>query len=199
MVRLGTSCDPSEVERRAEELGAPVGAVLGREISPMLCAQADRPARSIFDGSGWLYELKLDGVRIVVDRDGDRVGLTYRKARDATPHYPEVVDAVRALREERLVLDGEIVAFDERGHPDFQRLARRIHQDRPRSVAAMMSEVPVVLLVFDLLAVGARDLRGLPLATRKSLLRAVVEDGGPLRVLDHLEGGGEALFEMCRR
>ena len=197
-----------DLELEAASLGAAAAEVDGRSISPMLCAQPEGAlglsAEQLLAAPGWLYELKLDGVRIIVDRRDDDVALTYRKSRDATPHYPEVVSAIRALGPRRLVLDGEVVAFDETGRPNFQRLAQRIHLDRPREVAAAMARVPVTYLAFDLLAIGERDLRALPLAVRKALLAALLGpradgDAGTVRMLDHLDSGGASLFEMCRR
>src|SRR5262249_34988617 len=146
-----------QMEKRAAELGAPARRFDGRKIAPMLCS---------FDGAkaaepGWLYELKLDGVRIIADKVGDSVTLHYRRSRDATRSYPEVVRAVRALAAKRAVLDGEIVAFDATGKPNFQRLGTRIHAMHEFEVRRSVLEVPVVFMVFDLLALGERDLRSL--------------------------------------
>jgi bifunctional non-homologous end joining protein LigD len=184
----------AELVARAEAWGAPVGEVRAQELTPMLCA---------LEGAGLaeeerLYELKLDGVRIIADKRGDAVSLRYRTRRAATVSYPEIARAVRALSPERVVLDGEIVAFDEQGKPSFQRLAPRIHAQRPRDVLAAQAQVPVSYLVFDLLQIGDRCLLELPLTQRKALLKDLIRGAGLLRALDHLEGHGQALFELCR-
>ncbi len=183
----------SELEARAAALGAPIGDVNAERLSPMLCASTEVP----LDDAGRLYELKLDGVRIVADRRGDAVELRYRKHRSATAAYPEIARAVRALPAPRLVLDGEIVAFDESGRPSFQLLGRRIHLTRPHDVTLAATDVPVSYVVFDLLQLGERDLRPLPLVARKRLLTALLPGKGLLRVLDHLDGDGRALFAFC--
>ncbi|MEZ4262129.1 MAG: DNA ligase D [Polyangiaceae bacterium] len=190
--------EASEVERRAAELGGEASPVDGRRIAPMLCAQDDTK-ETILSRPGWVYELKLDGVRIIADKHGDRVSLAYRKARDATLTYPEIAEALRLVGERRLVLDGEIVAFDEGGKPNFQRLARRIHLSSDRDVYLARRAVPVSYVVFDVLAVGAYDVRKLPLASRRELLELAFAgiDDGPVRVHPQLDDG-KALFALCR-
>ncbi len=184
-----------DIEAEAARLGAPTRRVEGPKVSPMLCASDGAPTSA----EGWLYELKLDGVRIIAGKEGDEVTLTYRSARDTTAAYPEVARAVRALATPRAVLDGEIVAFDDKGHPNFQRLGQRIHLTRPADVQRAMLAVPVVFMLFDLVAIGDRDLSPLPLVQRKRLLRRLVPAAGVMRVLDHLEGDGEALLAFCRQ
>lgn len=183
-----------ELVQHAADAGAPVGALSVDRFTPMLCAtdggKLDDPAR--------LYELKLDGVRIVADKHGRSVALRYRNGRPATATYPEVVRAVAALAPERLVLDGEVVAFDADGRPSFAAIAPRIHADKPLDVLRAQAEVPVTYLAFDVLAIGDRDLTSVPLHERKRLLAEVVRGRGLVRRLDHLEGNGEALFAFCR-
>jgi bifunctional non-homologous end joining protein LigD len=184
----------AELVARAAEAGAPLGQVAVDRFMPMLCAtdggKLDDPAR--------LYELKLDGVRIVADKHGRSVALRYRNGRPATAAYPEIVRAVAALAPERLVLDGEVVAFDAEGRPSFAAIAPRIHADKPLDVLRAQAEVPVTYLAFDVLAIDDRDLTSLPLHARKGLLAEVVRGRGMVRALDHLEGNGEALFAFCR-
>lgn len=181
---------------RAESLGAPAGDVDVPKLEPMLCALVDEPE---LEADGWLYELKLDGVRIVADKRGPDVRLFYRSGRGATASYPEIAHALGKLPLSRVVLDGEIVSFDAAGRPSFSRLARRIHVERPTDVRLARSEVPVVYLVFDLLALEGHDLRALPLARRKELLAGTIRGRGFVRALDHIEKNGRALYDLCVR
>ncbi|MCC6555254.1 MAG: DNA ligase D [Polyangiaceae bacterium] len=195
------------LEETAATLGAPLRAP-GRPapVAPMLCALRDAsPA-----GPGWIHELKLDGVRLIATKEppgpgaapGSRaarsVSLTGRRRTDITGTYPEIARAVEALAARRAVLDGEIVALDDQGQPSFQRLARRIHLQRDADVRLAALEVPVLYVVFDLLAIGDRDLRPLPLFARKELLRRLVPAPGIVRALDYVEEDGEALLAFCR-
>lgn len=187
-------------EELARYLGAPTSSLDGTKIVPMLCEREEAGER-VLSREGWLFELKLDGVRVIADKRGDAVSLTYRKLRDATRSYPEIADAVRALSDARLVLDGEIVAFDEHGRPDFQRLGHRIQMDASKRPARAPAFVPVVYVVFDVLALGPYDLRGFPLEARKEVLARVIPaegtPGGSIRRHPTFESGVE-LFRLCQ-
>jgi bifunctional non-homologous end joining protein LigD len=182
-----------EITREARELGARPLPESADKWTPMLSAQSGAK----LDQPGYLYELKLDGVRILAHRDQQNVALRYRTSRSATESYPEVARAVRAMAPQQLVLDGEIVAFDDNGRPDFQRLGPRIHATRAHEARRAAREVPVCYVLFDLLAIGGLDLRGLPLRERKRLLARVAPGKGLVRVLDHLENDGRPLWEFC--
>jgi bifunctional non-homologous end joining protein LigD len=183
----------AEIEKDALSWGAKQGALDGRTLSPMLCTLGDVPK-----DAGWLHELKLDGVRVVATKDARGVDLFYRSGRSASASYPEVVRATQALAPTSVVLDGEIVSFDESGKPSFERLASRIHATPRADLRHALGETPVVFVVFDLLAIGGTVLLDLPLSQRKALLARLVPGNGVLRALDHLDGGGDKLFAFCR-
>lgn len=176
----------------AKHLGAPAAHVDGTRLYPMLC---EREAKeSSLAQKGWLYELKLDGVRVVADKRGTTVRLGYRKLRDATEAYPEIAAALARMTEERLVLDGEIVAFDDQGRPDFQRLQTRIH-----GLARRTKPEPVMYVVFDVLAVGDHDVRGFPIEARKEILGAVMDGVDPTFLRAHSTfPEGQTLFALCK-
>lgn len=175
-------------------LGAPAAPLAAGEVEPMLAETAEAP----FSRKGFLFELKLDGFRAIAGKDGPRVALHYRRGREASDAFPELVAALRALPAERCVLDGEICVLDEQGRPSFQRLQRRALRTRPRDLAIVAKESPAALLCFDLLAAEGRDLRGLPLLERKRLLRLLLPAEGPLACVDHLEEQGAALFARAK-
>ena len=183
----------ARLEKAAFEVGAKRAKLDGRKLSPMLCTLGDVP-----DQAGFLYELKLDGVRIVATKDEQGLDLFYRSGRSANASYPEVIRAIVALAAKRIVLDGEIVAFDDAGKPNFEKLATRIHASPRSDLRRALIEVPVVFVVFDLLAVGDADLVDLPLVVRKELLAKLLPAPGVLRALDHLDSGGDKLFQFCR-
>jgi bifunctional non-homologous end joining protein LigD len=184
-----------ELEARARNLpGARPGRPDGSKIVPMLCAASGAK----LENKEFLYELKLDGMRALGQKDGPKVALTNRKLRDYTAIYPEITRAIAALPARRVVLDGEVVAFDAAGKPNFQRLAQRIHLTRGHEIRLQMIETPVVFMVFDLLAFGDTDLMEVPLAQRKALLGGLLHGAGVLRRLDHLEGNGQPLLDFCR-
>lgn len=160
---------------------------------PMVCATEGAPARS----PDFLYELKLDGVRIIAEKDADDVRLTYRSGRITTRNYADVARSVSKLIVPRVVLDGEIVAFDEAGRPTFGRLAPRIQARKQRDILQAEAEVPVVYMVFDVLEVGNHNLRAAPIEERKALLSRFLPALGLTRPLDHIVERGDALFQLC--
>lgn len=183
-----------KLEADAAALGAPLAAIDTRTLRPMLCAMDGVS----LDDADRLYELKLDGARIVAAKHGGVVVLRYRNGRLCTQTFPEIARAIARLPAESCVLDGEVVAFDAAGRPRFGRLAPRLMSARPDEILRASAEVPVAYLTFDLLALGGRSLLAVPLRERKALLAKVVRGRGLVRALDHLEGHGRALFDFCR-
>lgn len=161
--------------------------------SPMLATLSDRRD---FPQS-WIFERKLDGIRVLAVREHGKVTLRSRSGRRLDATYPEIIDALAAQDCADFTVDGEIVAYSH-GRTDFARLQQRMGLTRPADVAK--SNVVVTYYVFDLLRLDGVDVRRLPLRTRKSLLRRSVASKGPLRFCTHRnEGGPELLADACRR
>jgi bifunctional non-homologous end joining protein LigD len=179
----------------AASLGAKPGRIHSAELVPMLCSTKGGELAE----KGRIYELKLDGVRIIAHKQPDGVALRYRSLRPAAMNYPEVARAVRALAPDEVVLDGEIVTFDDHGRPSFQRLAPRIQARRPVDVNQARISCPINYVVFDLLQLGPYDLRPLPLVERKRLLKKLLPGKGVIWVNDHVADDGRSLYEWCRR
>jgi bifunctional non-homologous end joining protein LigD len=177
-----------EVLRALADARVPKRAVA--DVEPMLCQTAD----SAFSSKDWLYELKYDGFRMMAHGGAGQAKLRYRSGLDPTDRYPEITSAVRALPLHEVVLDGEVVALDPEGKPDFHKLSFRGQMHRTSEIQRAALASPVTYIVFDLLAAGGHDLRGLPLVERKTILRRILPDIGPLRYSDHIEEHGEALL-----
>jgi len=160
------------------------------DFAPMLASERARP----FSAAGWLFELKIDGFRLLATRR-DRCLLRFRRGTEVTSRFPEVAQAIESLGVRSLALDGELAQLGADGRPDFEAMQRRglAHGREPwRGPSA-------TLFAFDLLALDGRDLRTLPLRDRKRLLREVLPTAGPVRYLDHVETDGELLFEIAAR
>ncbi|HSE93382.1 MAG TPA: non-homologous end-joining DNA ligase, partial [Methylomirabilota bacterium] len=183
------AADPAALRARLARVRAPRGEIPASQ-SPMLATLVDR----VPPGPGWLFEVKYDGVRVIARREGTRVTLAGRNGQDFTPRYPELIEALRALTVERFVLDGEVVAVDERGRPSFQRLQNRMHLTRPVDVARARETVPVSAVFFDALALDGHDLRALPLAERKACLALVLPSRGVVRYGGHVAERGDAFL-----
>jgi DNA ligase D-like protein (predicted ligase) len=150
-----------------------------------------------FSDPNWIFERKLDGVRTIVCRDGDRVELFSRNHKSINASYPEIVAALAGQPLDAFVGDGEVVAFDGR-QTSFAKLQGRIHQTRPEQIER--SGVQVFLYLYDVLVVGDRDVTRLPQRDRKRLLRSAFAFTGPLRYSAHRNTTGENYYsEACSR
>lgn len=167
----------------------------GDDVKLMLCETSEKP----FTKEGWVFELKLDGWRLLAERRGTEARLLSRNGLDLSASFPEVVRSLRALPMTNAIIDGEVVCLDERGHPNFQRLQQRARLRRPLDIRRAAVESPATLYAFDLPSLEGYDLRTLPLVERKAVLARVVPPAGPLRYLDHIEKQGEAFFGQVER
>jgi len=193
-MRAATEVGHGVFRELAESGAPPLTCALEAASFPLSFAKiAEKP----FDGADWLFELKLDGVRTLAIREGERVRLFGRNGRDITHRYPEVKLALSKLPFDRFVLDGEIVALDDQGRSNFQLLQRRMHAEDSGQIARMSLAMPVVCWAFDLLAFGGYDLRPLPLERRKQILAQRVRGEGPVRYSDHVIGRGRDFFALA--
>jgi bifunctional non-homologous end joining protein LigD len=154
------------------------------------------PADEAFTREGWLFELKLDGYRLIASKSKGEALLLTRNGNDYTEVFPEIARAVRALPVDDCIIDGEVVVCDAKGMPSFAMLQRRGTLSSPIEIKRAAVELPATFYVFDLLAFEDYDLRSLPLSERKQFLVDVVPKIGPLRALDHIETEGEAFLEQ---
>jgi bifunctional non-homologous end joining protein LigD len=192
-LQAGPSPD-SGIRQDLERLGATRAAVRPSTVRLMLAESRDQP----FSAPEWLFELKLDGYRALAVRDAG-AQLLSRNGNDLSLCFPEIIQALRALPFERLVLDGELVALDDSGRPSFQRLQQRAQLRRSLDIRHASVESPVTYFAFDLLGLYDFDLRPLPLAERKTLLSRVVPGAGMVRSLDHFTAEGEILYQQVRK
>ena len=166
------------------------------EASQIMLAET---AEGAFSDPGWLFELKLDGYRLLAARRDGSARLISRNGNDLSACFPEVIRALAALPVSRFLLDGEVVALDEAGRPSFQRLQQRGKLTRSLDIRRGMIDNPVTFFAFDLLAVDDFDVRPLPLTSRKEVLDKLLPPAGLIRRLDYFEGEGEALYQQVQK
>jgi bifunctional non-homologous end joining protein LigD len=163
---------------------------LPRDLAPMLATAGTLPP----DDDDWAYEVKWDGVRAQVAVEDGVVRLTSRAGNDVTSGYPEL-QALGAAVAGPVLLDGEVVALDEAGRPDFGLLQARMHVRGPRP--ELLRRVPVSLVLFDLLA--APDLLvDLPYDTRRARLDALALAGASWQTPASFVREGAALAQATR-
>jgi bifunctional non-homologous end joining protein LigD len=166
--------DPSGVQ------GARRGA-LPKKPSPQLATAVTRPP----EGSGWLFEPKLDGYRVLCRKDGRDVKALTRRGNDWTSEFATIADAIRSLPCNAALIDGEAVVYDSKGITSFQRLQNALKGDSSQ----------IALVAFDLLHLDGWDLTRVPLVERKALLERLLE-GAPaaVRYGEHVTEDGPKFF-----
>src|SRR4051812_24068806 len=147
-------------------------------LEPPILPQLAKSAKDLPDGDGWVYEPKWDGFRTIVFRDGDEVYLQSRNGKPMNRYFPEVVESVRQMERDRLVMGGEIVVVVD-GIQEFDLLGQRIHPAESR-VRMLAEQWPAAYVAFDLLAEDDDALMELPLGERRERLVAAV--GKPIEI-----------------
>lgn len=148
---------------------------VGRPVQPMLAHTASSVTEAVDRLGPCAVEEKLDGIRVQVHRDGDRVRAFTRTLDDITDRLPELVTAVAALETGRFILDGEVIALGDDGRPrPFQETAARVGSRR--DVAAAAAGVPIVPVFFDALSADGEDLLDLPYTERHTALARLVPE-----------------------
>ncbi|WP_104116596.1 ATP-dependent DNA ligase [Arthrobacter sp. B1805] len=193
-----TSDSPSR-HAEAARSSAGVRASGAGVIRPMLATLGSE--NGIADPDEWAYEMKWDGVRCIATvRDG-RVTLASRNGIDTTVTYPEIGDLGEYLSADSAVLDGEIVALNGKGRPDFSLLQTRMKLTHTAEIAAARRTTPVSLMLFDLLELDGNDLTGLEYCQRRELLEKAVDEAedGHIQVPPALDATLEEAVEASRQ
>jgi len=172
----------------------PVARPMPRTIHPMLSETIDKA----FDDPAWLFEIKWDGYRAIAFVEDGKLKLVSRNQIDLTSKYPELAEIPNQLHAKTAILDGEIVALDEKGRASFSLLQQRSGFRIAGKRAKPRAEVPVLYYAFDLLYLDGRDWRAMPLEQRKQELASRITEGGVLRYSDHFAERGTALLTMVR-
>jgi len=174
---------------KREEAGVPAGAVKAKlplAFAPQLAVLVDEPPA----GSGWTYEVKFDGYRLLARIDGDDVRLFTRNGNDWTSRLEALRDEVASLRIASAWLDGEIVVLDANGNPSFQSLQNAFDARKTSDI---------VYFAFDAPHFGGYDLTRVPLAERRRVLRAALErnPSGFIRFSESFEGPVRRLLDSA--
>jgi bifunctional non-homologous end joining protein LigD len=141
-----------------------------RDLRPMQAASAKDLPR---DQENWGFELKWDGMRVLLVVEGGALGMTSRRGNDVTARYPELRPLADTLADKEVVLDGEIVALDDDGRPSFEHLQPRMHVGSPSVARRLASERPVVCMLFDILWLDGHSTCDLPYTERRQLLEGL--------------------------
>ena len=156
-------------------------------VEPMKAKLADQLPK----GGNRIYELKFDGIRLIAVKTDKKVSLLSRNKNELAGRFPEIVEAVKNLSARECVIDGEVVALDEKGRSSFQLLQAREMEGR---------KSPVYFYAFDLLQLDGKSLIALPLETRRNVLEKLCADtGDPIRYSGAIGEDARALLEEVKR
>jgi bifunctional non-homologous end joining protein LigD len=161
-----------------------------KSVEAMHCETEDKA----FTRDDWVFELKLDGYRLIASKSRGEALLLTRNGNDYTGVFPEIARAIKSLPFDEFIIDGEVVCLDAKGIPSFSRLQQRGRLSSPMDIRRAVVEFPATFYAFDLLAFEDFDVRPVPLVRRKELLKDAVPALGILRYLDHIEAEGEAFL-----
>jgi len=155
-------------------------------ISPQLATLEEQPPV----GDQWLHELKFDGYRMLCHINKGKVKFWSRNKKDWTHKFPRLGKVLQSFPVTTAILDGEVVAVDEKGRASFQKLQQ----------ALKTGDAGFIFHLFDLVYVDGFNLTRTPLLERKRLLEELVasqDPKGPLRYSDHMEGNGAKFFQQA--
>jgi bifunctional non-homologous end joining protein LigD len=160
-------------------------------ILPMLAKLGSLPS----DERRYGFEIKWDGIRAISHYAPGRFRIESRNLNDITAQYPELRRLGRQLGSRDTVLDGEIVAFDDRGRPSFERLQQRMHLTREAEIRRRAESVPVRYMLFDVLYLEGHSLMGKPYEERREALESMRLEGPSWQTPRYHRGEGAALRE----
>ncbi len=192
IARKAAKTPPAKTPRASRRSQAPplAGNLRGAKAAPMpdfidpcLATLKDKaPA-----GDKWIHEIKYDGYRVQAHRDADRVALYTRRGHDWTDRFGPIAGQVAKLAVNNVIVDGEVVAVDASGKPDFALLQEELAAGQGHRL---------LYYIFDLLYLDGFDLRAVPLIERKHVLHQLLQDPsqGPVVFSEHMEAGGESMF-----
>ncbi|HYL07547.1 MAG TPA: non-homologous end-joining DNA ligase [Candidatus Udaeobacter sp.] len=158
-----------------------------KTLVPMLAKLADKLPTP---DKGWGFEFKWDGIRAVAFVEGGRVRLQSRTGEDITPRYPEIHPMGRALGSRDVILDGEIVALDDKGRPSFEQIQQRMGLTADNEVRRKMKDVPVTYMLFDVMWQDGHSQVERPYTERRAVLASLKLSGASWQTPPYEVGGG---------
>ncbi len=163
------------------------------EIQPMLSKTSRKPPL----GEDYVYEVKWDGIRVMIALDEGALTIRSRSQRDITHLFPELLIPEKVFRATSALFDGEIVCLDSEGKPHFKNVISRMHQTHAGSIERSSKTNPVHCYLFDCLYLDGRPIVSEPLSRRREWLQDAIKKETPFRVSEIIEDG-HALFQAAK-
>jgi bifunctional non-homologous end joining protein LigD len=167
-----------------------------KRIEPMMAKLVAKPP---VPDEAWGFEFKWDGIRAEAYVEGGTVRLVSRSGEIVTARYPEVHAMGRALGSKEVILDGEIVALDDKGRPSFEEIQQRMGLTSETEIRRKMKEVPVTYMLFDVMWQDGRSLLNDAYVDRRKKLEALKLKGASWQTPPYEKGGGPAMLDASRK
>ncbi len=161
-------------------------------LEPMLARSSESTPKPDAD---WGFEFKWDGIRALAYVEGGTVKLISRSGENVTPRYPEIHAMGRALGSREVVLDGEVVALDEKGRPSFEEIQQRMGLTSETDIRRKMKVVPVTYMIFDVIWQDGHSLLEVAYAERRRRLASLKLAGASWQTPPFEKGGGQTMLE----
>ena len=188
-----SSAKPRAKSKVGEPCAKARAARMPATIKPMLATLVDES----FSDPDWVFETKWDGFRSVCFLHDGRVRLVSRNQIEMTPQYPELENLAKQFKAKQAVIDGEIVALDEKGMPRFQLLQPRV--GRKSGLSALRGKGQIVYYVFDLIYCDGYDLTSCTLLERKAMLEKILRPATFVKYAEHIEAEGDLFFKEIEK
>jgi len=166
------------------------------KIVPMMARLEEKVPRP---DDSWGFEFKWDGIRSLAYVEGGRVRLQSRTGEDITPRYPEIHPMGRALGSAEVILDGEIVALDDKGRPSFEEIQQRMGLTAESDIRRKMKEVPVTYMLFDLLWQDGHSQMDQRYTERRQSLAKLKLAGASWQTPPYEKGGGQTMLDASAK
>ncbi|MEM9329550.1 MAG: non-homologous end-joining DNA ligase, partial [Bacteroidota bacterium] len=176
-----------------ERVDTPQANYLEQEVQPMLADAAKKPP-----AGDYLYEVKWDGIRVIITLNEGELTIRSRNMNDITAQFPELNVPDEAFRVNNAIFDGEIVCLDDQGKPDFKRVIKRLMTKKVRDFNSVSARNPAYCYLFDCLYVDGKSLLSDPLLRRRDWLKDSVRKESNYRISEIVEDG-PALFEAAKQ
>jgi len=167
--------------------------------APPLIVHGDLAAPTLkakpFNDPAWIWELKHDGYRALLIKNGEQMKMLTRRGNDLLPFFPEIAADLKKLPD--CAIDGELVMMDDKGKPEFHQLRGRCAIRDPVSIGKAAARKPAAVFAFDLLQLRGKDLRQLPLLKRKAALEKELKRTERIVYCKHVGESGEKLFQAA--
>ena len=161
--------------------------------SPMLASMGD----TIPNNASYFHEIKWDGIRVLIEKKGKYVKITSRNGNDLTEKFPLIAESFSTQEPEEIIADGEIVALNPNGTPNFSKVVGRMHLNGKGAIAKASKKTQTVFYAFDCLYLDGLSIMHLPLETRREWLRVNLKVEEYIRYSQSFDDGKQ-LFEAIK-